>query len=154
MNITIKIEISEKIKKLSQLVQIGLQRGVTKSTAYVTQQVVSNAPRITGNLKRSIHSEVTSLGSSLSGKIIQDSGIASYGRYVEEGTGLYGPYHKVIRPKNGKVLSWKINGVKIYASYIKGMTGRLYMRRAFDESKDTVKEIIAEEILKEINVGG
>lgn len=33
-----------------------------------------------------------------------------YARYVHDGTGLYGPKHKYIRPINKQVLRWKAHG--------------------------------------------
>lgn len=35
---------------------------------------------------------------------------ANYARYVEEGTGLYGPKHQKIVPKNARALHWKGGG--------------------------------------------
>ena len=36
-----------------------------------------------------------------------------YARYVEEGTGLYGPRKRKITPKRAKVLAWKGGGSRL-----------------------------------------
>ncbi len=38
---------------------------------------------------------------------------APYSRYVEEGTGLYGPKRKKIVPKRAKVLAWRTGAVRL-----------------------------------------
>lgn len=61
-------------------------------------------PRKTGNLGRSI----------VPGYLRKDSASvevrANYARYVEEGTGLYGPRKRRIVPKNAKALRWTGGG--------------------------------------------
>lgn len=44
-----------------------------------------------------------------------------YGRYLHEGTGIYGPKGQPIRPKNGKVLAWPTRGTSsVSASRVPG----------------------------------
>lgn len=146
MNISVNVKVPNGITNIKRILETGLKSGIQKSTAYISNQAVSNAPRITGNLKRSIHAEVSGLGGILTGKIIQDSGISSYGSFVEFGTGIYGPKGQPIKPVNKKVLAWKQNGKTIFARSVKGMKPRYYMKRAFEESRDKVRDIIVNEI--------
>lgn len=46
---------------------------------------------------------------------------ARYAAYIEYGTGIYGPKHKRIVPKNGKFLAWRTGAVTLSgASRVKG----------------------------------
>lgn len=112
------------------------------ATTMITQKAQANAPRKFGTLKRSIHAEVDTIGGKFTGNIIQDSGVAKYGKWVENGTGLYGEHKRRITPVNKKALSWKSGGKRITVKSTKGMKGRFYMKRAFEEGKDEVKRIL------------
>lgn len=46
------------------------------------------------------------------------------GGYLEEGTGIYGPKGRPIRPVKAKALVFKINGQLIFAKEVKGMKAR------------------------------
>lgn len=62
-----------------------------------------------------------------------------YARYVHDGTGIYGPKHKVIKPKNGKFLMFRSNtyGAKrgkyrgfVFARSVKGMKPNPFLKNA------------------------
>jgi phage gpG-like protein len=50
-----------------------------------------------------------------------------YARYLQEGTGVYGPTGRRIVPKSGKVLAFTINGVPVYARSVEGMPPRPFL---------------------------
>lgn len=73
-----------------------------------------------------------------------------YGRYVEEGTGIYGPKGRPIRPKNGRLLRWPVknnsgSGRRRYrggatakyafAPSVKGMRPRPWLRPALSAAE-------------------
>lgn len=68
----------------------------------VISEAQALAPRRLGHLQRSI------VPGEISGTHAIVKVTANYGRYVEEGTGLYGPKKKRIEP--GKVMAWKSGG--------------------------------------------
>lgn len=45
---------------------------------------------------------------------------AEYARYVHEGTGIYGPEGRPIRPRRARVLSWRNGGRRRYAASVRG----------------------------------
>jgi hypothetical protein len=45
----------------------------------------------------------------------------AYARYVHDGTGLYGPRHRMIRPVRRQVLRWAGRGGFVYSKYSRGM---------------------------------
>jgi hypothetical protein len=65
-------------------------------------------PRATSNLGRTIR--VGTVTDKSAQVVAGGTSSVGYARYVEEGTGLYGPRKRRITPKNGKVLSWKRRG--------------------------------------------
>lgn len=130
----------------------GLERGVQRATAMLTNAAIANAPRKTGTLKRSIHAEVNPIGGRLTGRVIQDTGVARYGPFVEFGTGIYGPTGEPITPKKAPFLQWKSpDGRFIRKKSVNGMKPRRYMRDAFDQNKNQVPEIVKEEIQKALD---
>lgn len=51
-------------------------------------------------------------------------------RYLEEGTGLYGPRRARIYPRQARVLRWADDSGVHYAPSIRGMPAQPFMRRA------------------------
>jgi hypothetical protein len=54
-------------------------------------------------------------------------------RYLEEGTGIYGPAGSFIVPKNAKVLHWTENGHDIFVKRVKGIKPRHFISAAVKE---------------------
>lgn len=68
-------------------------------------------PVRTGNLRRTIRlGRVTDTSAQV---IAGGSRSVGYARYVEQGTGLYGPKHARITPKHAKLLSWVGGGSRL-----------------------------------------
>jgi hypothetical protein len=69
------------------------------------------APRKTGNLGRTIRlGTVTDTNAQIMAGGVRGVG---YARYVEEGTGLYGPRKRRIVPVKAKVLAWRTGGPSV-----------------------------------------
>lgn len=65
--------------------------------------VKQDTPVRTGHLRRTITHIVEVIGNVISGAVGTD---VLYGRWVDEGTGIYGPKHHVIVPKTKRALSF------------------------------------------------
>lgn len=63
-----------------------------------------------------------------------------YGTYVEFGTGLFGPLHRRITPKSGKVLAWMGPEGMLFARSTKGMKAQPFFNPAIDENMVTLAE--------------
>ena len=91
------------------------------------------APHRTSNLSRSI------IPGSLTDHDALVVAHAGYARYVEEGTGLYGPHHQKIVPKNGKFLVFPAKGKATLGGRVKreyaGKPGSLVFARSVKGSK-------------------
>jgi HK97 gp10 family phage protein len=102
-----------------------------------TTDVMNDAKRIgpgsfknqTGTLRRSIDRRVIS---STKGLVFVGE---KYGTYVEEGTGPH-----IIRPKNKKMLAFKINGKMVFARQVRHPGSRPYpfMKPSFEENKPKI----------------
>jgi hypothetical protein len=91
--------ISDTKKVLGEVAQLG----VAEAKALV--------PRRTGSLARSIR--VGNVSEDRAQVVAGGSRNVGYARYVEQGTGLYGPRHARIVPKRAKVLSWVGGGSRL-----------------------------------------
>jgi hypothetical protein len=58
---------------------------------------------------------------------------AGYYRYLESGTGLYGPKHEYIVPKNAKALHWTVGGQDVFVKRVKGIRPKKFISAAIAE---------------------
>lgn len=84
-------------------------------------------PVKTGRLRASI---TTQLVSTTVGPAVIVGTNVEYGRYVHDGTGLYGPNHaRIVRPGGG-VMRWVSGGKPVFARSTQGMPGRPFLKDA------------------------
>ena len=81
----------------------------------------------TGPLRRSIRWEVADRPSEVRGEVYSD---LDYARYVHEGTGLYGPTNRPIRPRRARALSWRAGGQRVFAREVRGAKPQPFLREA------------------------
>ena len=111
MEMTFKLDYS-KFSEAFNKIPVVASRELRKSMQDSTQAIVTVAKTRhkfkskRGMLERSIQKIIDPSG--LSSKVFLNEGVASYGKYVHDGTGIYNggkPYP--IKPKNKKMLYWK-----------------------------------------------
>lgn len=117
-----------------------LRRGLKVESA-AKRNLGQDPKRIdTGRLRSSIQTAVLMRN----GKPVVRVGTAvQYAIYVHEGTGLYGPKHKMIVPVNKKALRWKSRGYGkpskggyTYSMKSKGMRPNPFLKRALPAFKN------------------
>jgi hypothetical protein len=82
-------------------------------------------PVRTGNLRRTIRvGPVTAKSARV---LAGGTRSVGYARYVEEGTGIYGPKGQPIRPKKARMLSWKSGGKRVFAKSVRGRKATPYL---------------------------
>jgi hypothetical protein len=118
-----------------------LRRGIRVESA-AKKNLGSNPKRVdTGRLRASI---VTVMVMRDGKPIVRVGTSVKYARFVHDGTGIFGPYSTVIRPKNGKVLKWKSKtyGAKTgkyagyaFAQYTIGMRPNPFLKNALKAAK-------------------
>lgn len=144
LNITLKIP---DIKSISEGLNSVINKTGQAATVLVANTAIDKAPRRFGTLKRSIYPQVSSTVGKFTGKIIQDSTVAPYGRYVNDGTGIYGPNRSPIVPVKKPFLAWKDYGGNWHrAKSVKGQRAQPYMEPALEENKDKINDMFKNNI--------
>jgi HK97 gp10 family phage protein len=122
------------IKKLAQDLKgdyDGARRaGMINLVATLEARAVKNAKVKTGNMARSRTTSVSEDGNK--GSL---SFTAPYAIFVHEGTGLFGIYHRRIKPTTKKALFWP--GARHPVNSTAGMKGDPFVTRAADETNAT-----------------
>jgi hypothetical protein len=114
-----------------------LRRGLQVESA-AKRNLSSNPKRVnTGRLRSDVKARPVFHGAKMSVRV--GSGL-KYALYVHDGTGLYGPHHKLIVPKNKKALKWKSKGGKgkkgyTYSKWSRGMRPNPFLQNALKAAK-------------------
>ena len=137
MDVEVKIEgMNELMKDLADS-GANSKRLVTSALANSSNKIQSEArkraPHRTGSLQRSI---LAYLKYPLA--IVQVN--EKYGVYIEQGTGIYGPEGRPIRPVKAKVLVFKIGGRTIFTKEIKGIRAKPFFAPGIQASQTYVSQ--------------
>lgn len=66
---------------------------------------------------------------------------ANYAKFVNDGTGIYGPFGTpIIHPVIGKKFAFQVNGQMVYTRMIKGQKGQKFVERSIDATKQRITE--------------
>lgn len=89
-----------------------------------------------GNLKAHTSFEIHVSGDTVYMEFYNDAG--PYAVYQHEGTGIYGPKGKPIRPVKAKLLTWvdPDTGKRIWAKEVRGTPAKKYLERAINFALD------------------
>lgn len=153
-----KLNITLKVPNFSNVVD-GLSNVINKTgqqaTVLVSNSAVDKAPRRYGTLKRSIFSQFTSSVGKFSGKVVQDGTVAKYGKWVNEGTGIYGPNKSPIVPVTKPFLAWKdYSGGWHRAKSVKGQKAQPFMEPALQENRDKINQMFKDRVNEFLNSVG
>ncbi|NGO72274.1 HK97 gp10 family phage protein [Streptomyces boncukensis] len=105
---------------------------VDEVTAEVANAARRRAPVDRGQLRASIRSETRQHGSQVVGEVWSS---LEYAAYVHQGTGIYGPAGRPIRPRRARVLSWEPSGGggRVYAREVRGQRPQPWLLEALRE---------------------
>lgn len=108
-------------------------REVTKYTRMTENRAKTKVGVDTGRLRSSITGTVTAEGTRIVGRV--GSGVV-YAAYHHQGTGVYGPKGRPIRPKNGPFLVFTPKGAKrpVFARQVSGSKPNPYLVDALRET--------------------
>lgn len=135
--IKINAVVPKSLSLASEIVAAEILSAMKDSTLLVEGEAKADAGFVTGNLARSINSAVVPLGGDVKGIV---SASASYASFVNDGTGLFGPKHELITPKNKKAMRWKGSGGFIFAKSTKGQHAKKFMEKGYAAAKQRVEE--------------
>jgi hypothetical protein len=88
----------------------------------------------TGHLRSSIRTQLRSVHPIT---VVRVGTNVRYARWVHDGTGLYGPRRRLIRPRRGKVLVFTPRGStqQVFTRYVRGMRRNEFLRDALSAAK-------------------
>ena len=135
--------LTEALNRAAKESGVTTQQVLIQASNQILAEMEAKVPVKTGNLRTSLGVKVES-----SRVIIgPDERQAPYGGYVEFGTGPH-----VIRPKSKKVLSFVVNGKRVFATKVNhpGTKAQPYVRPAFDAWVDSLGTMAAEANVKVI----
>lgn len=111
-----------------------VRRDMLRRTNNVANRAKVLAPVDKGTLRSRIRAEVRSEPEGPVGFVISD---APHSLAVHDGTGIYGPKGRPIRPRTKSVLRFPVKGGGIvYARQVRGMRGRPFLRDALPAALD------------------
>lgn len=111
-----------------------LQQFKIEARGYVAYHLALNTPRDKGRLINSIVSEDTPEGFLVYHK-------AKHALFVERGTGLFGPFRKLIFPTRARALRFVTDGQVIFAAYTVGQPGQWFIKKTEDEISGPVFDL-------------
>lgn len=105
-----------------------VRAALVNSSNKVQSEARKRAPHRTGTLQRSI---LTYLKYPLA--VVQVN--EKYGIFLEQGTGIYGPENRPIRPLKAKALVFKVGGQIIFTKEVKGIRARPFFAPGIQASQ-------------------
>jgi hypothetical protein len=74
---------------------------------------------------------------------------AVYTKYVNDGTGIYGPHGQLIRPKTARLLGpWIYKGKKIAVPYVRGIRPRKFVEKSISQTERRVPEFTVRAVME------
>lgn len=129
------VVLNELDKKISDE---ALKKSVGKACAIVEREAKTKAPKDTGELRRSIQSTIKKEDGQIVGTVFSD---AEYAPYVEFGTGLFA------EEGDGRKKPWSYQDDKGKWHTTSGMKPHPFLRPAFAENREKIKQKIMEGII-------
>jgi HK97 gp10 family phage protein len=115
----------ESIGNSKEIMEKAKKEALTTAAMIFQAKAKQEAPTATTNLRKNIKYEVERNGSQA--KVFVDDSI-EYAKYQEEGTKAHGP-------KRAKMLAWQKGGQWIFARWVRGITGKHFMRTGMEETE-------------------
>lgn len=141
--------------------QLGVTVRLDKSPGETTKKAVRRAVDLSvmelrGNLQRNSPVDHGKMQGSwliagqftgeLNQKIISS---AVYTKWVNDGTGIYGPRGQLIRPKTGRLLGpFKYKGKMIAVPYVRGIRPRKFVEKSIRQTKRRVPEFTIRAVME------
>lgn len=133
---------------IADLVSGGIEREIDRRATLVLNGAKRRCPVDSGRLRASLTKEITmeggrkwanQTGSGVSGgvPVARVGTNLKYATYVHEGTGIYGPKHTPIVPRNGRFLVFTPRGssVTVFARSVRGVPPRPFLREALEDAR-------------------
>lgn len=120
---------SSKMQNVSEHLPAIRKKGLNYAGQGMVRQLQLNSPVDTGYLKSWFFSESTE-------DEIEIRSPAHYAKFVNDGTGIYGPYKTPIYNKViGKPLAFQVGGKMVYTKMIKGQKGQKFVEKSIRQTE-------------------
>ncbi len=115
-----------------------LNRLLRSPNGPVGRDMIKRGHKVAAAARRRINSRTGRLASSIKVEIVISRGTAGcqigtsvhYAKYVHDGTGIYGPSGRPIRPKRGRALKFSGSTGVVYSASSRGQKGTHFLRNA------------------------
>lgn len=129
VRITIKVQ-DNAMPNFTESIPEIQKKGLQYTAQGLIRQLMQNSPVDTGLLRQWAVTEHTE-------EEYHIQSPAQYVKYVNEGTGIYGPYKTpIINPAIGKKFAFEVNGQMIYTNIIKGQKGQHFVEKSISQTQD------------------
>lgn len=104
----------------------------------VARNMIARGNRVARAARRNVNSRTGALARSITVEIVTVRGVSGakvgsslyYAKFVHDGTGLYGPAHRPIRPSRAKALTFTAGSGQVFAANTRGQRGNNFLTRA------------------------
>ena len=123
-----------KIANLSQHIPEIRKKGLNYTSQCMIANLKKNSPVDHGLLRSWFFSNISDSQVTIKTPAI-------YAPYVNDGTGIYGPYKTPIYSKSiGKPLAFEIGGQMIYVKMIRGQKGQHFVERSIEQTQKKISQ--------------
>lgn len=153
VSVSISRDFGKVIEDIDRRKRLNLNRKVQESIVYLKQKIADFAPVAGGKLRQTILSLPTTSVSSRGISVIYGKGSITVsvllGRkkdkiisWVNDGTGIFGPYRRMIYPKKKKAMVFEIDGEWVVAKKVKGQKGQKFIQKGIKASRLIIRSKI------------
>lgn len=144
VKITVIVDKSKLINLNEKIPEIR-KKGLNYVSQYMINRLQKNSPVDHGLLKQWYPYEVTD-------EVVKIKSPAHYVKYVNDGTGIYGPYKTPIYSKSvGKPMAFQIGGKMVYVRMTRGQKPQKIVERSISETEGKLENLFIKavrEVLK------
>jgi HK97 gp10 family phage protein len=116
----------------------ALNRLLRSPTGPVARDMLRRGEKVRAAAKRRIDSRTGALARSITVSIVVQGDVAGcqigtnlyYARFVHDGTGIYGPARRPIRPQRGRALAFSTGSGNVVVASSRGQRGTHFLRNA------------------------
>lgn len=145
--VTVKIHVDpSKMTNLDEKIPQIKEKGLNLSGQYMINRLQKNSPVDHGVLKGWFIFEHTP------GEIVKIKSPANYVTFVNDGTGIYGPYNTPIYSKNvGHPMAFQVGGQMVYTRMIKGQKGQKFVEKSIAEVEGKLGNLFIKAVREVLN---
>ncbi len=141
--VTVQVTVDKsKLINLDEKIPLIRKKGLNNVSQFMINRLQKNSPVDHGLLKQWFPYEVTD-------DVVKIKSPAGYAKYVNDGTGIYGPYKTPIYSKHiGTPLAFQVGGAMVYTRMIKGQKPQKIVERSIKETEDRLDNLFIKTVME------